>query len=175
MSSTSENSAYNILAFVFNGQQAAGDVSKELKLEAESGDHRIIANAVVVVDINGQPHVHQPGHGGRGTGIGLAAGGLLGLIGGPVGLLFWAAAGGVVGGFAGQHMGRAIPQDDLMKLADEMKPNSSAILAMVEDKKSEALINDMKDYTTNVVTLTVGDEASGEIAQAVSAEATPKA
>ena len=175
MSDTPHNSAYDILAFIFDDKDRALEVSEEIKDDAETGDYKIIANAVVEVDANGKPHVHEAGHGGRGTGIGVAAGGLLGLIGGPVGLLFWAAAGGVVGCLIGKHSGQAIPPDDLKELAAEMKPNTSAILAMVEDTESEALIGDMKGYTTNVVTLTVGDEASGEIAQAVSAETTAKA
>jgi uncharacterized membrane protein len=175
MSEPAENSVYNILAFIFDDRETALQVSDELKSQAEPEHYKIIANAVVEVDANGKPHVHEAGHGGRGTGIGLAAGGLLGLIGGPVGLLFWAAAGGVVGGFVGQHTGRAIPTDDLKELAAEMQPNTSAILAIVEDTESEALIGEMKGYTTNVVTLTVGDEASGEIARAVAAETTAKA
>jgi uncharacterized membrane protein len=55
-------------------------------------------------------------------------------------------------------------------LSAQMKPNTSAILAIVEDKESEALINGMKGYNAQVVTLTVGDETSGEIAAAVAAQ-----
>ena len=43
-------------------------------------------------------------------------------------------------------MGRAIPADDLKKLAAQMQPNTSAILAMVEDKEAEALIGDLQGY-----------------------------
>jgi uncharacterized membrane protein len=97
----------------------------------------------------------------------VAVGGFLGLIGGPVGLLAWAVAGGVIGGFAGKIGGRAIPAKDLEKLAADMKPNTSAILVIIQDKSAEQLINRMSPYQAQVVTLTVGDETSGEIAQAV--------
>lgn len=67
-------------------------------------------------------------------------------------------------------MGRAIPADDLKKLAAQMQPNTSAILAMVEDKAAEQLIGDMQGYKAQVVTLTVGDEVSGEVAAAVAVD-----
>jgi uncharacterized membrane protein len=75
-----------------------------------------------------------------------------------------------VGGFAGKIGGRAIPKKDLEELAAKMQPNTSAILAIVEDKESEALIDSMQGYKAQVVTMTVGDEVSGEIAQGVAAE-----
>ena len=92
------------------------------------------------------------------------------LIGGPAGLLAWVVAGGVIGGFAGKFGGRAIPKRDLEELAKKMQPNTSAILAIVEDKGAEQLITRMAPYKAQVVTLTVGDEVSGEIAQGVAAD-----
>jgi len=161
---------YNIIAFVFADKDTALQVSKELKASAKPAGYKIVANAVVEVDDKGKPHVHEAGHGGWGTGGGLAVGGLLGLIGGPAGLLIWAVAGGAIGGIMGKHMGRAIPADDLKKLAAQMQPNTSAILAMVEDKAAEQLIGDMQGYKAQVVTLTVGDEVSGEVAAAVAVD-----
>lgn len=167
---TNDAAVYNIIAFVFADKDSALQVSKELKASAKPAGYKIIANAVVEVDDKGKPHVHEAGHGGKGAAGGLVAGGLLGLIGGPAGLLIWAVAGGAIGGIMGKHMGRAIPADDLKKLAEKMQPNTSAILAMVEDKEAEALIGDMQGYKAQVVTLTVGDEVAGEVAQAVAVD-----
>ncbi len=170
MSKEASSAVYDIIAFVFADKDSALQVSKELKASAKPAGYKIIANAVVEVDEKGKPHVHEAGHGGWGTGVGLVGGGMLGLIGGPAGLLIWAVAGGAIGGVVGKHMGRAIPADDLKQLAAQMEPNTSAILAMVEDTESEALIGDLQGYKAKVVTLTVGDETSGEIAQAVAAD-----
>jgi len=170
MSKQPDSTVYNIIAFVFADRATALNVSKELKASAKPAGYKIIANAVVEVDDKGKPHVHEAGHGGWGTGVGVVVGGLLGLIGGPAGLLIWAVAGGAIGGILGKHMGRAIPADDLKKLAANMQPNTSAILAMVEDKEAEALIGDMQGYKAQVVTLTVGDEVSGEVAAAVAVD-----
>ena len=170
MSKQDKSAVYNIIAFIFADREKAQTVSNELKNTAKDVGDKIVANAVVEVDENGKAHIHEAGHGGRGAVGGVIVGGLLGLIGGPVGLLAWAVAGGVIGGFAGKIGGRAIPKKDLEELSAQMKPNTSAILAIVEDKQSESLIDDMKGYKAQVVTLTVGDEVSGEIAQAVAAD-----
>jgi len=162
-----KNAVYNIIAFIFADEVSASGISEELKHSAKSENYKVIANAVVEVDVNGKAHIHEGGHGGWGAVGGVAAGGALSLLGGPIGLLAWAVAGGVIGGFAGKIGGRAIPKKDLEQLAAQMKPKTSAILAIVEDKESEALIASMKGYNAQVVTLTVGDEVSGEIAQAV--------
>lgn len=170
MSQKNGNKVYNIIAFIFTDPKKAKQVSEELKKSAKPEGYKVIANVAVEVDAKGKAHIHEAGHGRWGAGIGIVGGGLLSLLGGPVGLLVWAVAGGVIGGEIGKHMGRAIPADDLKKLAAQMTPNSSAILAMVEDKEAEALIDGMKGYKANVVTLTVGDEATGEIDQAVAAQ-----
>jgi uncharacterized membrane protein len=170
MSNEPKNAVYNIVAFVFADPKKAMAVHDELKAskaEAKEQGYKIVANAVVEVDDKGKAHIHEGGHGGWGATGGVVAGGLLSLLGGPVGLLAWVVAGGVIGGFAGKIGGRAIPKEDLEKLAVYMKPNTSAILAIIEDKSAENLINRMSPYQAQVVTLTVGDETSGEIAQAV--------
>ncbi len=45
-----------------------------------------------------------------------------------------------------------------------MVPNTSALLLILEDKETEGFVNDVQGYDANVVTLTIGDELSGEIA-----------
>jgi uncharacterized membrane protein len=166
---------YNVIAFVFADRTSAKQVSSEvssLKGEAADAGYKIVANAVVDMDEKGKAHIHEGGRGGVGATTGAVIGGLLGLIGGPAGLLAWAVAGGVIGGFAGHYAGRVIPKEDLDELAAQMKPNTSAILVIVEDKDSEALLDSMKGYNAQVVTLTVGSEVSGEIAQAVAVDGT---
>jgi len=170
MSKQPTNEVYNVLAFVFADPKKAKTVSDELKAAAPDQGYKIIANAVVEVDAKGKTHIHEAGHGAWGAVVGGGGLGLLSLIGGPAGLLAWAVAGGVIGGFAGKFGGRAIPKKDLEELAKKMQPNTSAILAIVEDKGAEQLITRMAPYKAQVVTLTVGDEVSGEIAQGVAAD-----
>jgi uncharacterized membrane protein len=172
----SGNKVYNILAFVFDGEKRAQEVAREVKWDVKATatemDMKIISTAVVAVDARGKTHVHETGHGGRGAGIGVVAGGLLGLIGGPAGLLVWAVGGAVIGGIAGRHVGRAVPESDLKALGEQLPPNSSALLILVEDKHAESVIDDMKGYSARIVTLTVADQLSGEIAVAVAGDVT---
>jgi len=175
MSDSSDSSAvYNILAFTFDGQDTAGQTVKDIKSSGALEGYEIVAQAVVEQDPKGKVHIHEPGHGVWGAVIGGTVGGLLGLIGGPVGVLALAASGAAVGGVAG-HLDRAIPKDDLEQIGEAMSPDSSAFLLLLEDTYSEGAINSMSGYNANVVTLTVGDELSGQIAQYTAGAATDDA
>ena len=164
---------YHIVAFLFADPKKARVVYDELKASKTAiGDqgYKIVANAAVEVDGEGKSHIIEGGHGGWGAASGAAIGGFLGLIGGPFGLLVWVVAGGVIGGLIGKYSFRAIPKEDLEKLGAQMKPNTSAILVIIEDKGSEQLIKTMSPYHAQIITLTVGDEVSGEIDQVVAAQ-----
>jgi len=165
MSNKKESSnVFNILAFNFNGQDTASETVDEVKASGLLEGYDIAAQAVVEQDAKGKVHIHEPGKGGMGAAVGAVGGGLLGLIGGPVGVLAWAVGGAVVGGVAGKYLGRPIAKGDLKEIGEAMQPDSSAFLLLLEDKDSEAVVKSMSGYSANVVTLTVGDELSGQIA-----------
>ena len=159
-----QSAVYNILAFNFAGQKTASDTLKQIKASGALDGYEIVAQAVVEQDAKGKVHVHEPGHGGVGAVVGGAIGGVLGIFGGPAGVLALGAAGAAVGGAAG-HFDRYIPKDDLEELGEALTPDSSAVLLLLEDTYSEGVINSLDSYNANVVTLTVGSELSGEIAQ----------
>jgi len=167
-----KSAVYNILAFNFAGEDTAKETVKEIKKSGALEGQLIVAEAIVSVDDKGKAHVHEPGHGVLGGAGGAVAGGLLGLIGGPAGLLAWTVGGAVVGGAAGKYLGRPFAKGNLKEIGDAMQPDTSAFLLLVEDWASETVVDKMKGVNANVVTLTVGDELSGEIAQMVAGEAT---
>ena len=80
--------------------------------------------------------------------------------------------GAVVGGAAGHYMRQHFDKDDLEAIGEALIPDSSAMLLLLEDTESEDVVNDMSDYRANVVSLTVGDELSGQIAQYTAAVVT---
>jgi uncharacterized membrane protein len=165
MSGQSESSAvYNILAFAFEGQHTANKIVKQIKSSGALEGYDIVAQAVVEQTDKGKVKVHEPGRGGVGAALGAAGGGLLALIGGPVGVLAWVAAGGVVGGVAGHYLGQPIDKGELKEIGEALTPDSSAFLLLLEDVYSEDVVDSMAGYNANVVTLTVGSELSGEIA-----------
>ena len=173
MSDKKEKSAvFNILAFNFDGEKTAEETVKQIKKSGALDGQMIVAEAIVSVNEKGKTHIHEPGHGAIGGTIGAVGGGLLGLIGGPVGLLAWTVGGAVVGGVAGKYLGRPFSKGDLKEIGEAMQPDTSAFLLLVEDVASESVVDSMKEYNANVVTLTVGDDLSGQIASFVAGEAT---
>jgi uncharacterized membrane protein len=175
MSDNDNGSAvYNIVAFTFQGKDAAEQNLKDIKSSGALDGYDIVAQATVSQDEKGKVHVKEPGKGGKGAAIGGAIGGVLGIFGGPAGVLALGAAGAAIGGFAG-HLDRYVPKEDLEELGDALSPNSSALLILLEDTYTEDAINSMGGYDAQVVTLTVGDDLSGEIAQYASGAVTDAA
>lgn len=162
--STDTNAVYNIVAFNFAGQDTAKETVKQIRSSDVLEGYKIVAQAIVEQDAKGKVHFHETGKGGLGAVVGGAIGGLLGLIGGPVGLLAWVVGGAAVGGVAGKYLGRPISRGDLEEIGEAMQPDTSAFLLLLEDQDTEDVIKSMSGYGANVVTLTMGDELSGEIA-----------
>jgi uncharacterized membrane protein len=142
MSKNDDNKVYDILAFAFAGQDTAKQNLKDIKSSGVLDSFEIVAQAVVEQDAKGKVHVHEPGP----------------------------AAGGVVGGVAGKYLGRPISKGDLKEIGEALTPNSSALLLLLEDTYSEGVIGSMGSYNANVVTLTVGDDLSGEIESYMAAD-----
>ena len=166
-----KSAVYNIVAFNFAGKDTAKETVKEIKKSGALEGQAIVAEVIVEQDEKGKVHTHEPGHGTVGTVVGAVGGGLLGLIGGPAGLLAWTVGGAVVGGAAGKYLGRPFSKGDIKEIGAAMSPDTSAFLLLVEDIDSESVVDSLKGYNANVVTLTVGDELSGQIASLVAGEA----
>ena len=158
---------YNIVAFCFDGRKTAKQILKEAKKRASHEGYKTVAQAIFEKNKKGKVSVKEPGKGGVGATVGAVGGGLLGLIGGPAGLLAWTVGGAVIAGIAGNHLGRPISKGDLKELGQALATDSSAVLMLLEDTWSEDAIDSMSGYNADVVTLTVGDELSGHIAEYV--------
>lgn len=169
-SSQTKPQAYHLVALQFAGRDRADEVV-ELTREGQSKyNYKVQAWAVIEVNDKGKSEVKQSGSGGKGAGIGAGTGIVLGLIGGPVGLLAWTLGGALVGGLIGKHTGQAFDKDQLKAISAGMVPNSSALIVIVEDKELEKLAAQAGDLDAKVVTLTLGDQISGEVAQFAAVE-----
>lgn len=155
---------YHIVAFEFEGQDRAKQVVELMRKGGRSQGYKVPAWAVVEVDDKGKAQVKQSGRGGAGAAAGAGVGVLLGLIGGPAGLLAWTLGSALVGGIAGKRLGRPFDANELKALAVDMAPNTSAILVVIEDKLAQEAAAAMGEYGAKVVTLTLGDQLSGEVA-----------
>jgi uncharacterized membrane protein len=65
---------------------------------------------------------------------------LLGILGGPLGMIVGGATGAAIGGLAGKLIDTGIPDERLREIGALLAPNTSAIVAMVEPGKAEALL-----------------------------------
>jgi len=161
-----------MILFAFRGNKRAADVLDDIKRSQKMGGYRLLVQAVVERDVQGEVTIHEPGRGGVGASAGAVTGGLLGLLGGPIGIVAMAVAGGVAGGVAGHFAGRAIPADDLRKIGNALPPDSSGLIVVLEDIDAEKAINELEGYQAEIVTFTIGDELSGEVDSYVAAEVT---
>jgi uncharacterized membrane protein len=104
------------------------------------------------------------GRGGMGTAAGVSVGAVLGLLGGPAGLLIWSLGGALAGGVAGKYLGHQFDSDTLKAIGAGMAPNTSAIIVIIQDKAAEKLAAELGEYDATVLTVTLGDQISGEVA-----------
>ncbi len=162
---------YNVVAFVFDGKEFAEGIAKDIENHLILDQYHIVAKSVVTKDENGDVKFIGPsGHGGRGAAAGFAAGGVLGLLGGPVGLLAFAVGGAVVGGIAGHlHTGRSLHEEDLKEFGDSLEPDNSAYLVLAASADTDNIKLSMDGYHATVITLPVSPELCAEISSAVAA------
>ncbi len=169
----SPSHVYSILLFAFDGVRTAGNLVDDVVASQRQAGLKLITQAVVERETDGNVKIHEPGRGGVGATAGAVAGGLLALLGGPVGVLTMIVAGGAIGGVAGHFAGRVLPADDLRKIGQSLPLNSSGFIVITEDTEAEKAIDAMKKYTADVVVITAGSELSGVIGQAVAADVQP--
>jgi len=162
---------YNVVAFVFDSEELADGISKDVEANFILDKYHIVAKSVVTKDKNGEVHFHGPsGHGHQGAAAGFVTGGVLGLLGGPVGLLAFSVGGAVVGGIAGHfHTGHSLHQDDLQAFGDALQNNNSAFLVLAGSADTDNVKLSMDGYHATVVTLPVGEDLCAEIGAAVAA------
>jgi uncharacterized membrane protein len=164
-------SVYHIVAFTFEGKDRGKEVVKELKKSDDLEGLKVINSVLISRDEVGKVKFSEIRGMStkKGLGIGASAGVLLGII-GSGGLLLPVVAGGAAGGVLAKRHDKKVLGKDLSEITDLMENDSSAILALLEDKDTEKMIDDMSDFNANVVTLTLGDEESGLVESMMAGE-----
>jgi uncharacterized membrane protein len=167
MSHKEPGATYEIVAFIFAGQKTALSINDDLQAGRQYDACSVVARVLVEVDDQGRARMPRLSRRVQDVGLGVLAGGLLGLIGGPEGLLAWVVIGAIAGSQVERLRSRPIPMADLQRLAARMQPASSAIVTLVAAAQSEALIAALAGYDPQVVTLTVNEPVNSEIGQAL--------
>jgi uncharacterized membrane protein len=123
-----------VAAFPDEGKaDAALKQLQELKKEHMIG---ILDAAVVRKGQDGKLHVKETEDmgGGRGSVIGGGLGAMLGLLGGPAGLLLTTAGGALIGGLVAKSHDANLPNERLQQLGEALTPGSSAVVAIIEHR-----------------------------------------
>lgn len=171
---SSQSSVFNIVLFRFAGKDGADQALAEVKSRRKEHGYKVIDGAVMRSDEKGKATFHETADlsASQGAGIGALAGALLGLVGGPAGLLVAATAGAITGGAVAHFTDRALPNDELKKIAESLGPDTSAIILLIKDTETEKAVDSLKGLNAQVLTFTLGDEVSGDITMAAAGELT---
>lgn len=161
---------FRVVVLAFTGVDAARQAFDDARAGGLLNGFRVASEAIVERDSGGEVTVHESGRGRLGAAMGVVGGGVLSLLGGPLGLFWMLVGGGVTGGLIGHFAGRAVPADQLKKVGNLLTNDSSGIFLLLEDKEAEKAIAALGGIPADVVTIDLGDELSGVVAETVVAD-----
>lgn len=159
----------NFIAATFDGKRTAHKVLSKLEennkayIWYEEGDY-----AVVSVNQKGHIRVHstwaqdsimEPGS----VGLGVIAGGLIGLMFGPGGALAGAVAGGSMGGLIGNKENIKLTDPELKAFADSLVNDSSGILLIGPPDAIDEFKTELKGFETKMFESIVDDALLGNL------------
>jgi len=141
MSETQEVAGVGFLVAAFTDVNGGENALKALK-EAKKKKQLYFDDAAVIRhDEDGDVHYRETGDmtTGKGAGIGALVGGVIGILGGPVGIALGAGAGALLGG-AASHGDAGFKNDSLEQIAVALRPGTSALVATT-DKYFVEMVN----------------------------------
>jgi uncharacterized membrane protein len=134
----------------YSEASAARKGLEALKGAEESGDFKVVGSVVIDRDAEGKVHVKESGHAEVGGGVGLGAiGGLVvGLFAPP--LLLSTALGAGIGASIGALVKRHEEKELGVDLEQYLPANSSAVVAVVDDRYLDRVDRALADATAKV-------------------------
>ena len=106
----------------------------------------------------------------RGTLFGAITGGIIGLVGGPIGIVVGAAAGAATGGIAARKIDMGFPDEYLQKLQDHLRPDSSAIVALVKKEGIDKVTAALSTFKGQLLQQEVTEDLAGKLTERVAFE-----
>ena len=141
------------------------DATLDSLKQARDAQQFYFDDAVVVrCDANGNIHHVETGDmsTGKGAGIGALIGGVIGILGGPAGVVIGAGAGAALGGIAA-HTDGGFDDDSIKQLGAALIPGSSAIVITT----SQDFVEAVREQTTKEETLSLAADISAKIGTAL--------
>jgi uncharacterized membrane protein len=134
-----------LLVVAFTDETAADQALEAMKAARKQHQFSFDDAAVIRHDAKGEVHFHETGDMGSGkaAGIGAVVGGVLGILGGPAGIVVGAGLGAAAGSFLGLADG-GFRDDRLDAVGGALKPGTSAVVAIT----SHGLLKALQDLLT---------------------------
>jgi uncharacterized membrane protein len=154
-----------LIVAAFHDEEKASEVLKHLRI-LEKEDFILIANAAILKkDINGKVSLEETEdiHPGKGAVFGAIAGGLIGLLGGPLGVVVGATVGAATGGLAAGKIDMGFPDETLKELQETLKPNTSAILALIQYQWVDRVLVELDNYEATLFRQSLKDELATQL------------
>jgi uncharacterized membrane protein len=134
-----------------------------LEMLEEGGLKKALGDkALLSMDYNGKVSIKEFGD--MGGGKGAVIGGAIGLILPGIGTLIGTAGGALIGGLAAKLHDAGFPNDQLKSLGDQLKPNSSLLLAVVDGDQVEDVAGKLRSANGHVITEGLSEDAIDQLA-----------
>jgi uncharacterized membrane protein len=153
-----------ILVAAFPDENAGEEALKALKQARKQRQVYFEDAAVIRQDAEGGVHYHETGDmsTGKGAGAGAIVGGLIGILGGPAGIVIGAGAGALVGG-ALAHGDAGFDDKGLEQLGVALKPGTSAVALVTSDAFLHAVRKQADRDQMRAALGNIGDELSAKL------------
>ena len=159
-----EIAGVGILVAAFPEENAGDEALKALKQAKKEKKVYFEDAAVIRQDAEGGVHYHETGDmsTSKGAGAGALVGGLIGILGGPAGIVIGAGAGALVGG-ALAHGDAGFDDKGLEQLGVALKPGTSAVTLVTSDAFLHAVRKQVNEADMRTVLGNIGSELSARL------------
>lgn len=153
-----------VVLAAFNDEKGAANALSELKKAQKERLVGIRNAAVLWKDDSGKLHFKETAdmRGGKGAVIGGVVGGVVGLI-FPPSILASAAVGAAIGGFSARLRDSGFPDDRLREVGEGLKPNTSALIAVIEHIWVREVEDELRAYGADVITEAVRADIAAQL------------
>jgi len=153
-----------LIVVAFQDEKAAKEALKNLKQAQKEKLIKIENAAVLHKDEKGKLHIQETADmgGKKGAALGGVAGAAIGLIAGPA-LLVPVAVGALVGGLTAKLRDSGFSDERLKTLGENLKPGSSAIVAVVEHRWVADVEKALEEASTDAMTAALGADIAEQL------------
>ncbi len=156
----SKDTAAQVVAAFFEFEDGA---KFTLEMLEDGGFKKALGDkALLSMDYDGKVSIKE--YGDMGGGKGAVIGGALGLLLPGIGTVVGVAGGALIGGLAAKLHDAGFPNDQLKALGDQLKPNSSLLLAVVDSDQVEEVAGKLRSANGHVIVEGLSQDAIDQLA-----------